>query len=195
MQASQVSAPGCYLLSVICYLFLLSCQTDINTIELFQPEKLPTESAKNVEVIYSDSGKVKIKLFGPQLDRYEVPVKLFKMPEGVYLEFYNDSGKVKSWLRADYGVSYEVEEKMEAKRNVIVMNEKGEKLETEHLIWSRKDGMIFTDDTVRITRQDEIVVADGIRASEDFSEYTLGPTIGTYYIDAMPGDSTPKQDE
>lgn len=182
-------------LLILCVVFFSSCQTDISTVDLFQPEKLPSESAKNVEVIYSDSGKVKVKLFGPQLDRYEVPVKLFRMTEGVYLEFYDDSAKVKSWLRADYGVSYEAEEKMEAKRNVIVMNEKGEKLETEHLTWSRKEGMIFTDDTVRITRKDEIVVADGIRASEDFSEYTLGPTIGTYYIDALPGDSTPKKDE
>ncbi len=176
---------------LLCFIFS-SCETDVSTVKMLQPDKLPSETGQGVEMIYSDSGKVKVKVVAPRLERFEQPVKRLVLPQGVFIEFYDDSLRVKSWLKADYGISYEGEDRMEVRRNVVVMNEKGEKLETERLIWSRKDGKIFTNEPVTIRRQDEIVYGKGLEASQDFSNYTILDVIGTKYIEDLESDSTLK---
>lgn len=162
---------------------LASCENDISTVKLIRPDQLPGETGVGMELIYSDSGKIKVKITTPRLERFESPVKRIVLPEGVFVEFFNDSGKVKSWLKADHAINYEGEEKMEVRRNVVVLNEKGEKLQTEKLVWSRKDGKVFTDEPVTIRRQDEIVHGKGLEASEDFSDYVILEVTGTTYID------------
>jgi len=47
-------------------------------------------------------------------------------------------GEVESELRSNYAISYENSDIMEAKENVVVVNKKGETLNTEHLIWEKK---------------------------------------------------------
>lgn len=148
-----------------------------------RPDQLPGETGLGMELVYSDSGRVKIRVTTPKMERYETPVKKLVLPEGVFVEFFNDSGKVKSWLKADYAVNFESESRMEVRRNVVVLNQKGEKLQTEKLVWSRKDGKVYTDEPVTIRRGDEIVHGKGLEASEDFSDYVIKETTGTTYID------------
>lgn len=168
------------LLPAVVFFFLFaSCETDITMVRLAAVEKLPTESGTEVELIYSDSSKVKVKLFAPKLDRYEVPQKMLELPQGVFMEFFDDSLNVITRLRANYGVSYEGEEKMEVRKNVIVVNKDNERLNTEHLIWSQKDRKIYTDGRVTITTEDDVTWGDGFEASDDFSKYKIINVIGT----------------
>ena len=46
---------------------------------------------------------------------------------------------------------------MEARKNVVVVNEKGETLNTEHLIWDERSEKLKSDEFVKITRKDEII--------------------------------------
>src|SRR5436309_555725 len=84
---------------IFCSMFFLSCENDINTIKLLtSPEKLPVETDKNVELTYSDSAKLRLKLSAPELDRYAGADNFIELPKGVTILFYNDSAKVKSRL-------------------------------------------------------------------------------------------------
>lgn len=171
------------LLLVTLPLLFISCENDISTVKLIRPDQLPSETGIGMELIYSDSGIVKVRVTAPRLERFEQPVHRVILPEGVFVEFFNDSGKVKSWLKADYAVSYEGEEKMEVRRNVVVLNELGERLETEQLTWSRKEGKVYTNEPVTIRRKDEIVNGKGLVANQDFSEYEILEVIVTKYIE------------
>jgi LPS export ABC transporter protein LptC len=62
---------------------------------------------------------------------------------------------------------------MEAKRNVVVVNEKGDKLNTEHLIWDKNTRMIRTEEFVKITTEDEIIMGNGMEADEHFTKYKI----------------------
>ncbi len=65
---------GCILLLFlfVCLISLSSCENDIKVVNDFNvKDTLPVESAKNVEMIYSDSGKIQFKLTSPQLNRYK----------------------------------------------------------------------------------------------------------------------------
>ena len=154
-------------------IFLVSCQTDIQTIQLITSVKnLPSESMTDAEIMYSDSGKVKIKLTGAQLDRY-VDKAFIEFPKGMKILFYDNRMKISSELKADYGIRYEKNGKMEAKRNVEVVNVKNEKLNTEHLIWDEENDKIYTEAFVKITTHDEVMYGDGLESNKDFTKYKI----------------------
>ena len=173
--------PLCFLLPV--GVGLHSCRTDMQTInQVTSVTNLPSESMKDAAIVYSDSGKVEMKLTGKQIDRY-VDKKYIDFPQGMQILFYDDSMKVNSQLKADYGIRYEAEGKMEAKRNVEVVNVKGEKLNTEHLIWDETKDSIYTKAFVKITNGNEVIYGDGLESNRDFSVYRIKNIKGVINLD------------
>lgn len=153
---------------------LISCRTDIGTInQVTEGDNRPSETMKDAEILYSDSGKVKMKLSGPDLHRYAGEKPYIEFPNGVNILFYDDSMKVNSRLKADYGIRYEDEGRMEVKRNVEVVNVKDEKLNTEHLIWEEDKDKIWTETFVKITTRDEVMYGDGLESNRDFTKYKI----------------------
>jgi LPS export ABC transporter protein LptC len=169
------------LLASCCLLPLSSCRTDMQTIQqLASEENLPNESAKEAEILYSDSGKVKMKMLARRLNRYSSSENPYmELPEGVHIYFYDDSLNVNSELKADYAIRYERNGKMEAKRSVEVVNIKGEKLNTEHLIWEEEKELIYTEAFVKITTADEVIYGDGLESNQDFTKYKIKNIKGT----------------
>jgi LPS export ABC transporter protein LptC len=165
----------------IACLFLLmgisACENDIAVINsLSSADELPVESGKNVEYIYSDSAIVRAKLTAPQLDRYTGKKNYMELPKGMHIIFYNEDRKEQTNLTADYGIGYDDGtgmNKMEAKRNVVVINEKGDRLNTEHLIWNAITKQIYTEEFVKITTKEETIWGDGLKANQDFSKYEI----------------------
>jgi len=131
------------------------------------------ETTENATIYYSDSAKVKVKLSAPVIDRYHTDEKRSIFEEGVHVEFYNGDGAVESTITSDWAINYEDKKLMEARIDVVVTNIKGEKLNTEHLVWDRDEKSIYSDDFVKITTEDEIIYGDGLLANEDFTEYSI----------------------
>lgn len=156
-------------------LIFFSCENDIEKINrVSKVDTSPIERAENIEVLYSDSGYVKMKLTGPVLERYATanePYILF--PKGMKTTFYDRALSITSRLSAEWGIRYENNQKMEAKKNVEVINEKGDKLNTEHLTYDQADGKLRSDEFVKITTADEIIYGTGLEANEDFSRYRI----------------------
>ena len=68
--------------------------------------------------------------------------------------------------------------------SVVLINTKGEKLNTEELIWKRNQHKIFTDKFVKITRKDEIIMGEGLVSNEEFTRYTIKDIQGTINIES-----------
>ena len=158
----------------------------MNSITAAAEKLLPLETSKNVEFIYSDSAIVRARLKAPQIDRYGGEKPYVVMPLGMNVVFFQEDKKEQTNLTANYGIGYDngngIWEKMEAKGNVIVINEKGEKLNTEHLIWNTFTKKIYTDAFVKITTKDQVIVGDGMEADQDFSSYEIKNVKGTFDI-------------
>lgn len=151
-----------------------SCENDEKEVAFItRKQDFPVESAQNIEVLYSDSAKVKVKLTAPEMHRFSGIKPYIEMLKGVNLKFYNDSLHVISTLKANYAISREHENIMEARNNVIVVNEKGEMLNTEHLIWNSNTHKIYSDVFAKITTKSEIIYGNGFEANEDFSKYKI----------------------
>jgi len=159
------------------------CETDIEKVKLLTSQQvLPDEVATGVEIMYSDSAQIRAKIIAPELNRYEGAKKYIELPKGVKLEFYDDDHKVTSTLTADYAIRREGELIIEARKNVVVVNEKNEKLNTEHLVWNERTKKIYSEEFVKITTADEIIYGTGLEADQDFSRYKIKNIKGTITV-------------
>lgn len=174
-------------IGLLLILSVSACENDIATINSLSAEDdLPIESGKNVEYIYSDSAIVRAKLTAPRLDRYAGKKNYMELPQGMHVIFYNEEKKETTNLTADYGIGYDDGggmNKMEAKRNVVVINEKGDRLNTEHLIWDAVTKKIYTDEFVKITTKEQTIWGDGLTADQDFSKYDILHPKGSIAVD------------
>ncbi len=161
-------------------IMLFSCRNDLTTINsLSLNDSLPMEMAYDIELIYSDSGKIQAYLESPLMTRNEEDDSFVEFPEGFKVIFYDSIQSAKSEITALYGIMFEKDKRMEARYEVVVKNiAKSEKLETEHLIWDRKKKMIYTDVAITITKPDQVLFGDGLISDQNFDSYEISNPTG-----------------
>lgn len=167
-----------------CLLFVItSCQNkEEDIIKASRKEELPVETARDVKIMYSDSFQLKAILQAPLMERFTGDNPYILMREGVMLRFYNKNKEITSSLTAEWAISREQEKIMEARNNVVVVNEKNETLNTEHLVWDERTKRIRTEAFARITTADEVIFGEGLEANEDFSWYRILKVKGTINV-------------
>ena len=166
---------------------LFACENDINIINsLSHIDSLPMEMAYDIEVYYSDSGKIQAYLQSPLMERHDEEGKkgeYMEFPEGFKIIFYDSLLNPESQITADYGIRYDKDKLMEAKNNVVVTSIKNnEQLETEHLVWDERKKIIYSNVFVKITRSEEVLYGDGLTSDENFSSYTIKNPSGEFQI-------------
>ncbi len=151
---------------------LFSCENKISEIqEITQEDTLPLVSAYDIEYIRTDSGQKQIVLKSVLMERYDGKDPYAVFPDGFEVTFYDTAGIPTSFIRANYGVSFEKKKFMRARNNVVVKNlETEEQLDTENLVWDQKKKMIYSNTFVKITSPDKVIYGDSMRANENFSE-------------------------
>jgi len=149
----------------------------------FAKKKLvPNESTTDMTLFFSDSGVVTARLTSPQVDRYETDTSFTEFQKGLKLEFFNKDKTIQSKLTARYAIKFNRTGIMEAKNNVEVLNQKGEILNCEHLIWDQNNHKIYSSTFVKIKTANEIIYGDGFESNEDFSKYRINKIRGTINI-------------
>lgn len=173
---------------ILLFLFFGSaCVNDLADVDkLFESSDPGVEVAKNVEVMYSDSARVRVIISGPTLLRHLDKVNpRDEFPDGLHVDFLDDQSQVESTLDAQSGIRYPRDHKIvvsDTTNRVILQSIRGEKLETSELIWDEKEGTVFTDKFVKITKPEEIIFAYGFKAKQDFSEYTLLSVVAKWKV-------------
>lgn len=154
---------------------LCSCENDVKEVaSLTKNENEPNSSGKNVSLIYSEDSDVKIKVTAPMMEEYGVEQdKYLEMKKGIKVQFFDSLLNVTSTLTSKYAIHRVGERVMEAKNDVVVVNDKGEQLNTEHLIWNEDSSKIYSDKFVKITTEDEILMGEGMEANQDFTKWKI----------------------
>lgn len=156
-------------------LFLLACENDLAEVQKFvHDDEVAIEVGEEVEVIYSDSGKIQVRMVAPILHRHmdkRQPKREF--PNGLEVFFLDDDQKVKSWLVGRYAIQDERKHEMIFRDSVVLLNTRQEKLETEHLIWDEATEKIHTQQFVKITTADEQIWGYGFEADKEFTYWKI----------------------
>jgi len=167
-----------YFIIFIAIFLLVSCSNDEQQIDDLLSLNLSTdvEVGKNIRILYSDSAIVKIIINAPVLERHlSIDGNKDIFPKGILLEFLDENQKITSWLKADYAIREDSKSTVTAKGNVIVYNEKNEKLETPELIWDEKERYVHTDKIVRITQAEkgDTTIGFGFKANQNFTRFEI----------------------
>ncbi len=159
---------------------LFSCKNDINEVtSLSSVDSLPLETAYDITLYFSDSGKVQAYLESPLMKRFEGKENTIEFPEGFKIIMYDSANQVKSQITAKYGINYEKKKKLEARNDVVVINtKKHEQLNTEHLVWDQRKKIIFSDVFVKITTPDNVLYGDSLISDQNFNDYTISNVTG-----------------
>jgi LPS export ABC transporter protein LptC len=106
-----------------------------------------------------------------------------EFPKGIYLEFYDETGKLSSTLRANHAYYFKKEDQWRARGKVEVINlAKSEQLHTEELFWMPGKEEIFTEKFVTIKLQKEVIYGEGLEARQDMSSYTIKNPQGEFAL-------------
>lgn len=170
-----------------------ACKNDLDQIaEVNMDATAPDRVTTHAEYFYSDSGRVRNRLRAGRIEEYMAEgSRRTEMDEGVELAFFDPDGRAGSLLTARQGLIKPEQNRMEVKDHVVFINVRGERLETEHLVWSQDSDRVWTDRPVKIVRAQDILYGQGLDANEDFSRYTIRRLTGTIFVDQ--GDTPPTQ--
>jgi LPS export ABC transporter protein LptC len=141
---------------------------------------MPTETGRNIYITYTDSGYAKAKVFAPIMERYTGDERNETvMRKGITAYFFNKDRKVDSFLKSKYAIRSDRDKKMTARNDVVLVNNKGDSLFTEELIWDETKQLIHSDKFVRIATPDEIILGDGFESNTEFTKYRIFSIRGT----------------
>ncbi len=161
-------------------LFTASCSNSMKEVnELISPGKAQEDRGLDVTVLYSKDGKIQARLFTHELIRNDNAQPPFAdMKNGLKVEFFDDSAKVKNTLTARNARWYTLENNILIRDSVKVVNDKGEMLETKELVWNQTIKKFFTEKDVSITTPTQIIFGKGMEANQDFSRYQINKITG-----------------
>ena len=168
-------------------LFFLACDPATKREEQqYGPDDTGVEIGRDVEILYSDSAIVRVRVTAPALynyvDRLE-PRQEF--PNGIKLEFLTPHLQVRSTLTAKFAIRQQDKGLIIARDSVVLTTVEHEKLETEELIWDEKTEKVRTDKFVKVTKPDEVIYGFGLEANQDFSYWKITVPKGIIKADQL----------
>ncbi len=160
--------------------FLMACgEDDLRNVGQVSAQKITftRDRTLGVEVIYSDSARVKAKGNAPIVDKITPSTGGIyqEMIKGVKIDFFNlNTGEIDGTLICDYAIRKEDEQKTIFQKNVIVKNSKGNTFSSEELIWDEAKKLFYSNQRVTVKSPDGNVI-EGIdfEAPQDFSTYKI----------------------
>jgi len=162
---------------------LASCEKKQVVVNDLQIKEMPSLSGRNVETMYSDSGKVTLVVRTPFIQQFtakEDPHTLF--PEGLTVLFYDKKTRPQASITAHYARYTDKDEQWELRDSVVAVNTEGDILETELLYWSEPRDRVWSDRIVRFTLKDKIIMGTGFESDSRLTNGTIKNVSGTIYV-------------
>ena len=158
---------GLFISSMLFY----SCSNDMDDIvESIDYTNYPSQSAENIEIIRTDSGRIVVKIFAPVMERYENEEEAYnEFVKGIEVITYTDYPEISSSLICDYAKEKVAEGLWEARDNVIGVNLDGDTIKTEQMFWSKKTELIYSNKYTTIRSGSEILHGTGFTAKQGVS--------------------------
>jgi LPS export ABC transporter protein LptC len=170
---------------VLMSMALFSCQGNYQEIQkMGRSDNAPIAIGQQVDVKYTDSGRVVTNLKAPLLHDYSnlgFPYQEF--PEGVEVWFWNEQDEV-SKVEADYAIRYEETSLVDLRKNVKLLTSDSLELMADQIFWDQKNKWVFTDQPYRIRFKDgSYNDGQGFDSNEDFTTFLSRANEGIQLID------------
>ncbi len=177
-----------YIFLIILPLILPSCENDMREVDRFiDKDEVGIEKATNVEILYSDSAIVRVRIRGSLMHSYmdkKNPRREF--PNGIIVDFFDNKNRPTSKLTSKYAIRMERDNTILVKDSVVVQSlTNSERLETEELTWDEKKEEIFSDRLVTIKNAEEEIQGYNFRSNQDFTDWSMEATTGQMKVNDL----------
>ena len=165
-------------------IYLSSCGG--NT-ELLEEEKYdgPIRMIVDENTMMTDSGRTAMRI--KSVRRLDFKNGDKEWPEGLKLETYTKSGRLKSTFSANVVTYKNIDNLYKGVGNVVVKNyQNQDELNTEELFWDPTEKTFYTKKFVTITSDGEVHTGEGLNADQSFENYTILKPSGTLTLDDSP---------
>ena len=160
-----------------------SCQNDLATVdEITQENEGAFQTITNGEFLFWEGNRLKNKMEAGLLKQYAGTDQRVEIDSILKLHFYDQNKHEQALLTSKMGLFIEKDGYMEARDSVVFVNDKGEKLLTELLIWEQDSATVYTNQPITVYRSDGVIFGDGLIANENFSQYQIINPRGEIYV-------------
>lgn len=164
-------------LSCAIFFVLISCEEDFASFNKNQNKNFPSQIINNANIVQRDSGMIKLRATAPLIEKYEyIDSPYIVARKGVNILFYDKKKPdVPGKITAKYAKFNEKKKFYEARGNVRIVTNENQMFAMQSVFWDQNTRLVYTSDTVFVTDKDgsTLVGANGMKAKDDFSEYTF----------------------
>lgn len=132
---------------------------------------VPDQILEKTEVVFTVDGIRSTLIKANFVVKYDK--KDLTLAKGVHTDFFDKEGNHTSIMDADSGIIRERRQELEALGNVVVISDKGVKLETESLRWDPQKQKIVTDDFVKLTKEGDVIYGYGLEADQKLENFKI----------------------
>ncbi|MFD1614677.1 LPS export ABC transporter periplasmic protein LptC [Gelatiniphilus marinus] len=176
-----------YLLNIVttCVVALFfSCKDNFKEVQKMGiSENEPIGIAENINLIHTDSGKVKAILLSPKMLNYQNrDFPFFEFPNGITLDIFDDQNK-KNVVVADYAINYSETKLIDLQGNVKITTSTNDTLYAEQLFYDQATEWLFTNKPVKFVKQGDVYFGNGFDSNSKFSNAQVLELTGTMTLD------------
>ena len=157
-------------------LAIVACDGDKgkSVADIGDSSRYPTMLTTDVSTFISDSGYTRYHITAPLWLMYEeIDTPVWKFPDGVYLEKFDDDMKPTDNFRADSAVYFSTRKVWRFDGNVKMRNTDGDRFATQQLFWDQNLHKVYSDSFMHIERAERIIEGYGFESNENMTEYTV----------------------
>lgn len=167
-------SPGRLLTVIVFALAISSCKNDDEVVADLQIRDMPSMSARNIETMYTDSGKVTLIMRAPLINQYDdLENPYTEFPEGVTVLFNVSDENSEARIASRYARYTKKDKVWELRDSVVAVNEKGFVIETELLFWNEEKERVWSDRFVQITGDGEIIRGTGFESDQRLEHWKI----------------------
>ncbi len=164
-------------------ILLCSCENKNETVPRLNLLTLPSQSVKEFETIYSDSGKIELIMRSPLMEQFDNSGDpYYQFPEGIHVDIFDGQDDPSGSVTSKYAKYTKSANLWELRDSVVVINEKNDMLETEVLYWDQGKDLIYSDRFVRFTNEDQIVMGTGFESDSHLRKRKIRKVSATIYL-------------
>jgi LPS export ABC transporter protein LptC len=185
-----VGLRGCSSVWLPLLLALSSCLNDPADVARLEELLLDdqVEVAHGVQIIYSDSARVRLILEAPKMLNYvSTADPRQEFPDGLTAYFLDEAQDTSSVLEARHGAYRRRNNLITVRDSVVWTSSDQQRLETEELNWDEQRELIYTNKFVVLTQPDYIITGYGLESDPGFSNARVLQVDGRIPV-SRPGD-------
>lgn len=169
---------------IITVTMLFSCNDNFNQVQkIGVSENEPIGIAKNINLKYTDSGRVTANLLGAKmLDYSNRDFPFSEFTDGMTLHVFDDEDK-KSTIVSDYAIIYDKTGLVDIQGHVVITTHDGNILKTEQLYYDQNREWLFTNVPVTFTTKQDVINGTGFDSNREFTNAEVLEVTGIISLD------------